>query len=333
MLPSATATQYDLQNLKDGDNVCIEVRAVAATSNYVAASNDTCMQISIVAPVKYVYLRNASINPDNSVRLDWQWNNDSDMKMYDIRSGKGSGGLQTASSLSPVFPLTNANTINVQNEPVDNQKSYYEVAAADSCGVMTRSNYATTIFLEATPDEQLNNALKWSAYDNPYGTLQKYEVFRLVNGQLANRIASTSGEAHTDTANPQYEAEQDVCYYVLANAKLKFPDGSTGIAVSRSNTVCAHQNVKLYVPNAFVPDGKNATFKPYSVFTNSVDYYMAIFDRWGGRVFETKDIERGWDGTSGGQQLPQGTYTYYIKVKEADNSRAIVKQGTLTLIR
>ena len=124
-----------------------------------------------------------------------------------------------------------------------------------------------------------------------------------------------------------------MCYYVLAYAKLKFPDGSTTRAVSRSNTVCAHQNVKLHIPNAFVPDGTNNTFKPFSVFTNSVDYYMAIFDRWGGRVFETREIERGWDGTSGGQQLPQGTYTYYIKVKEAGIGKDIVKQGTLTLIR
>jgi gliding motility-associated-like protein len=50
-------------------------------------------------------------------------------------------------------------------------------------------------------------------------------------------------------------------------------------------------------PNAFTPkknDGTNDTFLGKGVGIRS--YHIWIFDRWGNIIFDTSDIDQGWDG-------------------------------------
>jgi len=53
----------------------------------------------------------------------------------------------------------------------------------------------------------------------------------------------------------------------------------------------------VFIPNAFSPnnDGKNDIFKPM-VFGNVSQYRFSIYNRWGEKIFETSDPQKGWDG-------------------------------------
>lgn len=69
----------------------------------------------------------------------------------------------------------------------------------------------------------------------------------------------------------------------------------------------------LYIPNAFTPghpDGLNDVFT--IVGLNFYDFDMMIFDRWGQKLFESKDPHKGWDGRFGGALCPEGVYIYKI---------------------
>jgi gliding motility-associated-like protein len=57
-----------------------------------------------------------------------------------------------------------------------------------------------------------------------------------------------------------------------------------------------------------------------------------IFDRWGNKVFETTDINAGWDGTLNSTPQPEGVYVYQIDAVTA-NGNSIRKVGNVTLIR
>jgi hypothetical protein len=61
---------------------------------------------------------------------------------------------------------------------------------------------------------------------------------------------------------------------------------------------------------------------------------MIIYDRWGSIVFETTDLNIGWDGTeaSGSRLAPVGTYTYKIRTIGEDNVPTFLT-GPVTLIR
>ena len=74
----------------------------------------------------------------------------------------------------------------------------------------------------------------------------------------------------------------------------------------------------LFIPNAFTPgiaDDINTEFKPYGYGISN--FRMNIYTRWGERVFETDDIEIGWDGTHylNGADCIIGIYVYYIEVE------------------
>lgn len=70
---------------------------------------------------------------------------------------------------------------------------------------------------------------------------------------------------------------------------------------------------KLFIPNCFTPngDGHNERFNPVS--QNLDTFNMLIFNRWGQLLFETSDLNEGWDGKVNGQLCPIGTYFYLIR--------------------
>ena len=60
---------------------------------------------------------------------------------------------------------------------------------------------------------------------------------------------------------------------------------------------------------------------------------MQIFDKWGGIIFESKDIQIGWNGNnSNGEKLNEGIYLYKIAVYDF-NDKLWVYNGELKLLR
>ena len=88
----------------------------------------------------------------------------------------------------------------------------------------------------------------------------------------------------------------------------------------------------LGVPDAFSPNGdtKNNTF--YIMATDVKDFRLAIYNRWGGEVFETNDINTGWDGTYKGNPEPSEVYNYFFSITYT-NDKVVAREGTVTLFR
>ncbi len=92
---------------------------------------------------------------------------------------------------------------------------------------------------------------------------------------------------------------------------------------------------QVFVPKAFTPNGTGPIVNETLGISNpyALDDLISfeIFDRWGGRVFQTDDPFVLWDGTMGGKKLNPGVFLYKIKFK-CDGSEK-VKFGSVTLIR
>jgi gliding motility-associated-like protein len=91
----------------------------------------------------------------------------------------------------------------------------------------------------------------------------------------------------------------------------------------------------VYVPNAFTPndDGLNDVFQPKGF--GIVKYELQIFDRWGEKVFQTKNFEEGWNGkfqNRGGNVVEEGSYTWLINVTSVFGKAHELK-GHVTLIK
>jgi gliding motility-associated-like protein len=60
---------------------------------------------------------------------------------------------------------------------------------------------------------------------------------------------------------------------------------------------------------------------------------MIIYNRWGEKLFETNDINKGWDGkTKDGTPCMQDVYVYHVVVTSFEDKEYIYN-GTITLLR
>lgn len=89
----------------------------------------------------------------------------------------------------------------------------------------------------------------------------------------------------------------------------------------------------FFMPTAFTPnaDGRNDFFKP--TITGNIQHYLfIIFNRWGQKVFETSDFNRGWDGTLKGKQQQTDCFIWACSYQFVGTPLKLEK-GSVLLIR
>jgi gliding motility-associated-like protein len=88
----------------------------------------------------------------------------------------------------------------------------------------------------------------------------------------------------------------------------------------------------LEMPDAFTPNGDGVN-DVIHVKGKNIDEVLEfkVFNRWGNIVFETSDIDKGWDGTLNGKKLPSDTYTYFIRAL-TNHDYEISRKGTIILL-
>ena len=132
---------------------------------------------------------------------------------------------------------------------------------------------------------------------------------------FSNQTANTQSLIINDTTST---------YYVIARSA----DGCTDTASIKT----AVDNKDFFIPNAFTPnnDGRNDLFKVYGSSVTAAE--IKIYNQWGVMLYETKDNQKGWDGTHKNNPQPVGLYVYVVKVR-LSNEDTFIKKGTIRLIR
>ena len=137
--------------------------------------------------------------------------------------------------------------------------------------------------------------------------------------------APTDGLDNPSINNPVASPETSTTYTLTINK-----DGCSVDAIVRINVIsdCG----EFFIPNAFSPNGDGVNDTLY-VRGNCIDELrFSIFDRWGEKMFETTDIQKGWDGRKADSTGNTDNYTYLLEVSLNDAS-TIRKKGNVYLIR
>ena len=94
---------------------------------------------------------------------------------------------------------------------------------------------------------------------------------------------------------------------------------TNGCVDSISKVIYAYEELRVYIPNMFTPDGNglNDTWRPVLLEYSKEGYQLSIYDRWGQRVFYTTDTEASWDGNIDGKPAQNNTvYSYRLLVRD-----------------
>ena len=109
-----------------------------------------------------------------------------------------------------------------------------------------------------------------------------------------------------------------------------------GCKDSISKTLDIRPEVTWFMPNAFSPngDGVNDDFYGKGFLTGISNFRMAIWNRWGGLVYETSNPDDRWNGekNNSGGLSPEGVYVYTVSFTGPRGERNEFK-GFATLIR
>lgn len=107
-----------------------------------------------------------------------------------------------------------------------------------------------------------------------------------------------------------------------------------GCKASDELTVTVKVLTDLPIYNAFTPnkDGNNDVFS-LKMFNDKIQLEdFSIYNRYGQKIFATRSLQEGWDGTFKGEEQEIGTYIYEIRFLDANGDEHI-KKGDIILMR
>lgn len=332
---NATDTTYIDTDLTLGTSYCYIVRAKNGTKT--SSSNKICFLANVAQPPQYTYNRFATVLSPTSILVKAHVHFSSSVKYYRIqRAIRGSSNF---SVIAPTVLPSNGAITYIDNTVNTTANSYnYKIDAMDSCmHVIMTSNWDTTIHLTASIEANLDIALAWNDYGSWLGKVDRYEIYRSVDGvwnpaPIASVGFKGTGGTYTDDVASLLSSKGLFAYYVKAlegsGSVFGFTDSSS------SNIATVNEYPKFYIPNAFTPNGDNLNdvFLPVIGFIDPASYSMTIFDNTGTPCFETHDPTAGWDGKKRGHPCMESVYMYLIRCKASDGNDSKIS-GTISLFR
>src|SRR5690606_1978873 len=176
---------------------------------------------------------------------------------------------------------------------------------------------------------KLGNSTELEAYSDSIITTYTWTPSNGLDcDDCANPIATpTVSTDYMITAFDQYGCSDSSLVLVVVVSDTSFTPDSDTIPLCRT---------AFYIPNAFSPngDGNNEVFYVYGKGVRQM--HLKIFNRWGELVFETDNLNNGWDGTYKGELQTAGVYVYHVKAVFCDGSTITpheYKKGSVTLFR
>lgn len=184
----------------------------------------------------------------------------------------------------------------------------------------------TSIFITVFPLPEVNAGPSIEIFRDEYGILQ---------GSGSGNPLWLNVEGNEDgiyASNGYFDPV--VSPFNTADFILTTTDPITGCQNFDTTTVFVEILTYLAFPTGFSPNGDGvndfARIIKYLNIDQLVD--LSIYNRWGGLVFRTTDINQGWDGTYRGKDAEIGVYVWVIRAITKDQEE-ILRKGNITLIR
>lgn len=312
-------------------------RIVARRDNNIDISNSNFVCTNIVIPQSpdFICLVNATVGANDSIFLTWNIDTSVPLNQIKIlRSLGDSTSLNVYNDYPLPIPIASTMTYTDTNTDTKRFAYTYQIQQINDCNQSTYSGIVQTIRLKGRDQFNLSNGLDWTPFYLTNATLLNYNIYRSIIGQNSYSLLATVNPDVLEYEDPLTTAEgiAGYCYYIEAVYQIACPDGFADVLSSLSNQLCINQTPRIFVPNAFAPNGINNIFKPVILYPNEDDYLLQVMNRWGEVLYSTTNPDDGWDGYFKGQLAPQGVYAYYIQMK-TPIGLTLERKGTVMLVR
>ncbi|MBS1624106.1 MAG: gliding motility-associated C-terminal domain-containing protein [Bacteroidetes bacterium] len=198
------------------------------------------------------------------------------------------------------------------------------VLSADSFTIC--SNRTDSLLLTAAVDSQSGRpvVLTWNT---GYQTTGTYSASIWAHASGSYQVTASDGQCAATAAVPITAIVCDtICYPCDTGCH---PCDTT--CTTCPDTGCIS---RVALPDIFSPNGDSRNDSFYIPHLCPVyGYTMRIYNRWGQLVFESGDINMGWDGTYRGKPQPSETYTCFMCYQGQPSDPVQCHQWAVTLVR
>ena len=307
-------TSYIDTNVVCANNYCYTIKT-QVNNNTSIISNSLCVKsISTDTPLSIKHFQSTTLGKD-SIQLTWSSPLPYLVYETNIQHSTVNNNYNYLSSTS------NFNTTYFHTTPT-NSTNCYIINYTDACGNNSDINIpdtTCTVFLEAKKIQDTEYELSWTPYIG-IDTINYIVEYLDEKGEVAfEKSIGTNLFYHDESPLQDFQ-----------NLRYRIKALSNHRETSLSNTVEFELKSRIFVPNAFSPDGDgiNDYFKPDTRFIEN--YTLSIFDRWGELIFYEKNSDNGWDGHYKGKIVATGTYVYLLEGTDYYGN-TINKKGTVTV--
>lgn len=223
--------------------------------------------------------------------------------------------LTCQDSIKVSAQVTQSSTLywsNGSNQPTTtvNQNGWTTLTAISSLGCVTKDSIYVSLNTSPEPQDLLPDEICFcEGFPQQEFNLSKSFPKILWSGNF-------SGQS---TTIPNLKPGKYVLHVTDSN------DCSFSDSMVVTDVKCLIENLNVFTPNN---DGVNETFDIADPQSKPIYYSLTIFNRWGQKVFETKQHTPSWDGN----QLPDGTYFYQLEA-EFCLGNPIKKSGFVKLVK
>lgn len=105
-----------------------------------------------------------------------------------------------------------------------------------------------------------------------------------------------------------------------------------GCLSTYSAEICILPPTPLFIPDIFSPNGDGVNDVLFVRGQGTLEMTFTVYDRWGERVFETSNMDHGWDGQFRGESMPSGSYIWLLRARLNDGV-LLEERGNVLLIR
>ncbi len=337
-VPVGTLT-YTVASLAALTTYYYKIEAVDSSGTKTVSSNRISFYSATPIPPQFSYLRKVSVLDPNQVDITCHIDIAAATLKYKIM--RSFDNVSANYKLIGSVPSSAASPIIYSDYKVltDNYSYYYRIINVDSCGYDgLQTNIGRTILLTALSNSlTLENTLNWNDYEGWSGVIASYNIYRGIDGSMDPTpiatipFSGTGINTYTDDISMLLSGEGVFNYYVEAVEGMGNIYGFTEFSLS--NIAEAYQNPRVFIPNAFRPEGEiNKVFIPVTTYVGLTEYEFSVFNRWGLQVFTTNNVDQGWDGNHGNEKAALGVYVYLVRFKSS-KGEYIEFKGSVTLLR
>lgn len=320
-----TDTSFTLPFDPSEDTLCLRIASSFGSSGIIISA--TKLPVNSFWRVSFLSISDITFDASGRLKLGWVYDTvgsasgfnvieNNNVVVSPLSSGTGSDSLFL---LSPSFLIPTS----------------YVVSAIDSClsGFSSQEVFSPLLIVQANGsavDFELPSIISMDFQP------VSYEWFVVsasgVDSSLGSNGSHNFSVPRDELASDDMEF-QNLCFFAVISGIWSVSD-TTYSAVVRSNTVCASSSMAFDLPNVLSINAAspNNSFGLYGLASSAIQSYsLKIFNRSGGLVFSSSDIESFWEPTENVLVGSSETFVYILDIILSDGL-PVKRSGTITVI-